>query len=50
MPGNTEVTPFRITVPDDELDDLRRRLKSTRWPEPETVDDWSQGIPLDYTR
>ncbi|MBV8965680.1 MAG: epoxide hydrolase [Mycobacteriaceae bacterium] len=44
------MTPFRIAVPQDDLDDLRRRLKNTRWPEPETVDDWSQGIPLDYTR
>jgi epoxide hydrolase len=43
-------TPFRIAVPDDDLDDLRRRLARTRWPEPECVDDWSQGIPLDYTR
>jgi len=42
--------PFRIAVPDDDLDDLRRRLARTRWPEPECVDDWSQGIPLDYTR
>ena len=42
--------PFRIAVPDDDLADLRRRLARTRWPEPECVDDWSQGIPLDYTR
>ena len=32
------------------LDDLRQRLARTRWPERECVDDWSQGIPLDYTR
>ena len=43
-------TPFRIAVPDEDLDDLRRRLARTRWPDPECVDDWSQGIPLDYTR
>nr|WP_238992775.1 epoxide hydrolase family protein [Jiangella aurantiaca] len=42
--------PFRIDVPDDQLDDLRRRLRATRWPEPATVDDWSQGVPLDYLR
>jgi pimeloyl-ACP methyl ester carboxylesterase len=46
----TEVHPFRIDVPDDVLVDLRRRLAATRWPEPECVDDWSQGIPLAYTR
>ncbi|MGV0793120.1 epoxide hydrolase family protein [Mycolicibacterium sp. XJ1819] len=42
--------PFRIDIADAELDDLRSRLARTRWPEPETVDDWSQGIPLAYTR
>ena len=44
------VKPFRIDVPDDVLDDLRQRLARTRWPEAECVDDWSQGIPLEYTR
>ncbi|MEW2357935.1 epoxide hydrolase family protein [Spirillospora sp. NPDC029432] len=40
--------PFRIDVPEDDLADLRARLERTRWPEPETVDDWSQGVPLGY--
>jgi pimeloyl-ACP methyl ester carboxylesterase len=44
------ITPFRIAASDAELDDLRRRLRATRWPERETVDDWSQGIPLAYVR
>jgi epoxide hydrolase len=44
------ITPFRIAVPDDDLDDLRQRLARTRWPEPECVDDWTQGIPLGYSR
>jgi pimeloyl-ACP methyl ester carboxylesterase len=44
------VEPFRIDVPETELDDLRERLKAARWPERETVDDWSQGVPLDYLR
>jgi pimeloyl-ACP methyl ester carboxylesterase len=44
------ITPFRIEIPESELDDLRRRLRQTRWPEAATVDDWSQGIPLAYTR
>ena len=39
------ITPFRLAVPEADLDDLRRRLRATRWPEPETVDDWSQGVP-----
>jgi hypothetical protein len=38
----TEVTPFRIEIPDDDLRDLRERLRRTRWPEAETVGDWSQ--------
>lgn len=44
------VKPFRINVSDDVLDDLRSRLAHTRWPEAECVDDWSQGMPLGYTR
>ena len=42
--------PFRIEVPEAELDDLRARLRAARWPEPEPVDDWSQGVPLAYLR
>jgi len=44
------IQPFRIAVEDRALDDLRRRLRATRWPERETVDDWSQGIPLAYVQ
>ncbi|MDX1887423.1 epoxide hydrolase [Mycolicibacterium sp. 120270] len=42
--------PFCIDVADDVLDDLRTRLSRTRWPEAECVQDWTQGIPLGYTR
>ena len=44
------MTPFLLDVPEAQLDDLRDRLARTRWPERETVDDWSQGIPLAYVR
>jgi pimeloyl-ACP methyl ester carboxylesterase len=44
------VKPFQIQIPDADLEDLRRRLRATRWPEKETVDDWTQGIPLAYVR
>jgi len=44
------INPFRIAVPDADLNDLRSRLVHTRWPEAECVDDWTQGIPLAYTR
>ncbi|WP_410604762.1 epoxide hydrolase family protein [Amycolatopsis sp. lyj-90] len=42
--------PFRVEVPERDLDDLRARLRRTRWPENETVDDWSQGVPAAYLR
>ncbi len=44
------VTPFTISASDVELEDLRRRLAATRWPDQEPVDDWSQGIPLTYVK
>src|ERR671915_15415 len=40
------VRPFRIDVPEAALVDLRRRIADTQWPEKETVDDSSQGVPL----
>ena len=45
-----EIRPFKIAATDAQLDDLRRRLQATRWPEPETVDDWTQGTPLAYVQ
>ena len=45
-----EIAPFRIEVTEAELTDLRDRLERTRWPERETVGDWSQGIPLSYVQ
>ena len=47
---STELRPFTIDVPDEVLNDLHRRLVTTRWPEAETVDDWSQGTPLAYAQ
>jgi pimeloyl-ACP methyl ester carboxylesterase len=40
------IRPFRVHVPEADLVDLRRRIAATRWPDPETVDDQSQGIQL----
>jgi pimeloyl-ACP methyl ester carboxylesterase len=40
------IRPFRVDVPEDDLVDLRQRITATRWPEKETVDDFSQGVPL----
>lgn len=47
---DTAITPFQPTVDSDLLDDLRRRLANTRYPDEETVEDWSQGVPLVYIR
>lgn len=44
------IRPFRIAVPDEVLQDLQARLRSTRWPEAEPVNDWSQGVPLAWLR
>jgi pimeloyl-ACP methyl ester carboxylesterase len=58
MPGRVEETepvtiihddairPFTVKVAQEALDDLRRRIAATRWPERETVTDQSQGVPL----
>ncbi len=48
--SNDAIRAFEISVSDDILLDLKQRLKNTRWPEKETVTDWSQGIPLAYTQ
>jgi Epoxide hydrolase N terminus len=46
MAADTSVRPFRIDFPEDALDDMRRRISATRWPERETVTNDSQGVPL----
>ena len=43
---NTAIRPFTYHAPQAELDDLRRRILATRWPEKEPVADFSQGVPL----
>ena len=44
--GSEAIRPFWVEVPPREIDELRRRLQATRWPEKETVADQSQGVPL----
>ena len=44
------ISPFRIEVPQDTLDDLRERLRRTRWPEQVSGTGWSRGIDLDYMK
>ncbi len=42
--------PFTVAFDPADIDDLKRRLEATRWPEAETPDDWSQGTPLAFTQ
>jgi pimeloyl-ACP methyl ester carboxylesterase len=44
--GATAIRPFHIEVPQEEIDELRRRVQGTRWPDKETVSDRSQGVQL----
>ena len=42
--------PFVIQVDDEVLDDLRARMRNTRWPEPSPDPGWEQGTDLEYLR
>ena len=44
--GKTDIRPFRVSIPEAQLADLRRRIEATNWPERETVADASQGVQL----
>ena len=50
LPEPTDVRPFRLEISDSDLDDLKQRLARTRWPDPETVPDWSQGVRVESAR
>lgn len=45
-PTSEAITPFRVSVPTSAIQDLQARLAATRFPEKETVNDWSEGVPL----
>src|SRR5262245_23633876 len=49
-PTKDAIRPFRVKVPQADLDELRRRVAATRWPERETVADASQGVQLATTQ
>jgi pimeloyl-ACP methyl ester carboxylesterase len=42
----TEIRPFHVEIPEEQMDDLRRRITATRWPSKELVPDRSQGVQL----
>src|ERR687885_2115059 len=44
--STAEIRPFHVEVPEEQIDDLRRRIAATRWPSKELVEDRSQGVQL----
>jgi len=48
--SDTEIRPFRIDIAEADLDELRRRLASTRWPDQLPGVGWDYGIPLEYVK
>ncbi len=50
MTNDTQLHPFRIEVPQADLDDLRDRLARTRWPDQLADVGWDYGTPLGYLR
>jgi pimeloyl-ACP methyl ester carboxylesterase len=44
------IKPFHINIPEAELTELRRRIQATRWPDRETVKDFSQGVPFETSQ
>ena len=44
------IEPFRVEIPQSELDDLADCLARVRWPDELLGVDWSYGVPLDYVR
>ncbi|MGI9284927.1 MAG: epoxide hydrolase family protein [Pseudomonadales bacterium] len=47
---NAAIEPYVVNIAEEQLQDLRHRLENARWPDKETPDDWSQGVPLAYMR
>ncbi|PPJ35389.1 epoxide hydrolase [Nocardia nova] len=49
-PASALVRPFTVSISDSEIDELKQRLARTRWPDPETVGDWSQGVRVENAK
>lgn len=45
-----EITPFRVAIPQSDLDELRHRLELTRWPGEIEGDEWDRGVPVSYLK
>ncbi|HEY2203808.1 MAG TPA: epoxide hydrolase [Pseudonocardia sp.] len=50
MGADEEIIPFHLHIPESELEDLRRRIDDTRWPDQPPGTGWSLGPPVDYLR
>lgn len=48
--SDTDVRPFRVEIPQADVDDLRDRLARTRWPDQASATDWTRGVPVAYLR
>jgi len=48
--GDTSIRPFKYRASDEELADLKRRIRATKWPDRETVNDDTQGVQLAIMR
>ena len=44
--AGANIRPFKVTFPNEDVMDLRKRVKATRWPDKETVNDETQGVRL----
>jgi hypothetical protein len=49
-PSDTAIRPFRIDIPQADLDDLRDRLHRTSWPDELPGVGWTRGVPLGYLK
>jgi pimeloyl-ACP methyl ester carboxylesterase len=48
--SDADIRPFRVEIPEDDVDVLRDRLARTRWPDQAAPTDWTRGVPLAYLR
>ncbi|MEU0027277.1 epoxide hydrolase family protein [Streptomyces sp. NPDC006335] len=50
MTSSDSITPFRLDIPQSDLDDLHDRLDRTRWPDDLSATGWAYGVPAAYLR
>ena len=46
----SDISPFAISISDEQITDLKNRIANTRWPDAETTSGWNQGVPLAYVK